>query len=399
MNNKYMKCIIKYIVVVSLVLISCADPHLRQITNPSIKKSDRLLDATSQQPEAETHYVSTVICDEPPQLTLDNAATEVISYLQTFLKISLDSKIQSQEQYKITAKRLLQQIEALKKSQKLGYRMADRNFIYNSDVSGEGMYLLQQEMKYHSAQLKLLRNLRRLLVETFHFSKEELLACKVKIKPANDLTDNQAIDSSDEEKLTYSRGELALRRGGLQGFKQGILRFPSHFLESLRSMLLDHTSTVDKLVEYLIDTSDVSDEVTKYIDSIEGNEEEKGKEIGEWITSQILVGMSEIYQASLIKDISKIKLIKALLKVVKIKYQQATKLPKLTQQGAKQIGQLITYQEQSAQEVATLCQNHPLPPVIKNQGYWRKSLTELANLAAKDDEDAKNIIDFLKKAL
>jgi len=222
----------------------------------------------------------------------------------------------------------------------------------------------------------------------------------VKIKSSNDHTADYEIDSSDEEKLTYSRRELAFRRGGLQGIQQGIIGFPSHFLESLKSMLLDKSSTVDKMTDYLIKSPNVSDKIADYMDSIEGNEEEKGKEIGEWITSQLLVGISEIYQANLIKYIGKIKLIKALLKVVRTKRKQTTKLHKLTQKGLKKMGeQLAIYQDQTAQEVLSLCKNNPPTPAVQHKSYWHKSLSELANLAAKGDEDAKNIVEFLKNEL
>jgi hypothetical protein len=402
MNNKYIKFIIKHIlvVIVSYVLIGCSELELDKITSPSTTKNAPLVNITNQQPHATIgSYTFAVTCNDPAKLTLDNAGTEVTQYLHSLQSIHSDYRAQHQEQYQPTGKRLLQQVEELKKSQKIAYRMADRNFRYNTDVSPEGMYLLYQEMKNHKEQLRSLRDLRGRLLQTFHFSQEELLACHVRIKPSQGLTDDYAIDSSDEEKLTYSRGELALRKGGLQGIQQGILGFPRHFLESLQSMLLDKESTIDKLTDYLIETPDVSDQLAEYMDSIEGNEEEKGKEIGEWITSQLLVGISEIYQANFIKYIGKVKLIKALLKVVRAKHQQVTKTHKLTQKGLKQIEKLVTYKDQSAQEVLQRCgTNLPTPPV-KHKSYWNKSLSELANLAAKGDADAKTIVEFLQKEL
>ncbi len=396
-----MRFITKHILVVSYVLIGCSGPHISEITSPSIKKTDSLIDPANQQPnvDADSYYTSTITCGEPAQLTLDNAVTEVTQYLQELQRVPANYSVQHPDLYQPTGKRLLQQVEELKEAEKWAYRMADRNFLYNTDISPEGMYLLHQQMQNNNGKLRALRDLRSRLLQTFHFSQEELVACKVKIKSSNDRTEDYEIDSSDEEKLTYSRRELALRRGGLQGIQQGILAFPRHFLESLQSMLLDKESTIDKMTDYLIKTPDVSDQLAEYMDSIEGNEEEKGKEIGERITSQILVGISEIYQTYLIKHIGKVKLIKALLKVIRTKRKQSAKKQKLTQKGSKQIGKLIIYQDQSAQEVLKLCKNNPPTPSVQHKSYCRKSLSELANLAAKGDEEAKTILEFLKKEL
>jgi hypothetical protein len=400
MKHQYMKFITKPILAISCILIGCADPNIGKIRSPSIKKADASIDPINQQPnvDVDSYQASTITCGEPAQLTLDNAAIEVTQYLEALQRIPFDDRIQHQAQYQPTGKRLLQQLEELKNSQKRSYRMADRNFLY-TDISSEGMSLLLQQMKHHSEHLRSLRDLRKCLLQNFHFSQEELGTCKVKVKPSKDQAADYEIDSSDEEKLTYSRGELALRKGGLQGIQQGILGFPKYFLESLQSMLLDNSSTVDKMADYLMKTPHVSDKIADYMDSIEGNEEEKGKEVGEWITSQLLVGISEIYQANLIKYIGKIKLIKALLKVVRTKRKQATKLHQLTQKGSKKIGKLIAYQNQTAQEMLSLCKNNPPPPSVQHKSYWHKSLSELANLAAKGDEDAKPIVKFLKQEL
>jgi hypothetical protein len=392
-----MRLLPKPILLSSCILISCADPHIKHIRPYTQKDDPELdLDTVNQQPYVEGSHDLTLSCDESTQLTLANAVPIVIQYLQDLQKIPAEYR----QEYKHIGKQLLRQVEALKKSQKRACRMADRNFLYNPDISPQGMQLLHEQMKDNSRQLKSLRDLRLELLQNLQFSPEELLACQVKPKPSKDHTQEHEIDSSDEEKLTYSRAELAFRKGGLQGIKQGVENLPYHFLESIKSILLDKTYTVDKMVDYLVETPDVADRIADYMDSIEGNEEEKGKEIGEWITSQILVGVSEICQAQLIKSLSKVKLIKALWKIARASYKKATRTHKLTQMGAKQIGeQLAGYKYQSAQEVLELWENHTSTPPIQHKSYWKKHISELANLAAKGDGDAKTIVEFLKQEL
>jgi len=127
-----MKFITKLILVISCILIGCADPNIGQITSPSTKKTAPSIETTNQQSnvDVESYHTSTITRDEPAQLTLDNSATEVTQYLQALQKIPSDYRIQHQEQYQTTGKRLLQQIEALKKAQKRSYRIADRNFLH-----------------------------------------------------------------------------------------------------------------------------------------------------------------------------------------------------------------------------------------------------------------------------
>lgn len=400
MTHLHLQVITKHILVVSYVVLGCSYPPMSEIKNQPPKKPDTRLEATKQKADLTMDsYALTASAGKPGQLSLDNAVTEVTQYLQRLPSSSADNDMQRSERYEQLGKQLLQQVEELKKSEKKAYRMADRNFLYNTDVSGEGMYLLHQQMRQHGEQLKSLRSLRGSLLQAFHFSRNDLLACKVKVKPCPEPTQEYEIDSSDEEKLTYSRGELALRRGGWHGLRQGIVEFPRHFYESLQSMLLDKSSTVDKVTDYLLETPDVSGKLAECIDSLEGNEEEKGKEIGKWITTQVLLGISEICQANFIKHVGKAKLIKALLKVIRTKHQQATKKHKLTQKGIQEIGKLASYQEQTAQEVLKLCKDNIQTPAVQQKSYWHKPLAEVANLAARGDKDAQTIVEFLKKGM
>jgi hypothetical protein len=93
-------------------------------------------------------------------------------------------------------------------------------------------------------------------------------------------------DSSEEDAL--SRENIASSQGMWKGIGAALQRAPREFVEGFTDLLTNPIATIEGIIEGLSNLPELSGLVFEYLDSIEGNEEEKAAEIADFITSQLV---------------------------------------------------------------------------------------------------------------
>ena len=218
-------------------------------------------------------------------LTLDNIGTEIEKYIKTIerdRKLSLYQK----EQGKV----LLAEVETIKQQEKTAYRHTYQLSVFE-DIDGAIRKLIDEEGQEHKANADRMRELRKTLKASCQFSKEDLRLCKVKTKETQTKS-GYTIDSSDEEEEPFSRGNLALKLGAMKGLMVACQKAPMDVITGLVSVLENPLASVESIIAFIELMPELPGLIGEYVESIEGNEEEKGKEIGEFIGRVVLSAAS-----------------------------------------------------------------------------------------------------------
>jgi len=251
-----------------------------QATKKKVEKEKELSSG-----EESDSYEDTSEEEDAVELTLENATSQIEAYLQ-----AVEAGILSPEEQKAGCQALLTEVEVLKKREKRLYRLCNESMIINSDFDSEAIKICKKEAQQHKEQLDSLRTLRSQLQRSCELTTEELAACNIKVKNSTEESeDGYEVDSSDEDiAYLYSRGDLALREGAANGVVKALKKAPERVGKDLESLLTNPLTTVEGLTTCLKQIPGLFAALPAYIDSFEGHEKERGEEIGEFVTEQVI---------------------------------------------------------------------------------------------------------------
>jgi hypothetical protein len=250
-------------------------------------------------------------------VTLENVTEQVKYYVDALEKDILDLSIQKE-----VGIQLIKGVETLKKQEKEAYRLCWR--LHNYHSSGMSGYVMQHiiaEIQQHKANSKMLRSLRKKLKSVADLTPEELVSCKLKLKPATEESDDYYQTDSSDEEADLGRSDIAFRKGIVKGIGKALEKAPARFWKEFKCSLKNPISTIEDWVELLKLIPELPDAIKAlldYLSDIEGNEELKGEEIGYFIAEQVIHLLSPRKRKKLLSVLKKTNNLKKLSKAAKI---------------------------------------------------------------------------------